>query len=215
MDKYFEQFMQILSSSVESIDETYIRFEAVGLFDGFMERTYSYELYHQLRYCQEQHKFNDFIIHAEPEKCRTFFFEKLIKKVKIEVLAGETEEEFQKRVMPDLLVHIPGNKDANIAIVEVKPERGLINKKGFTKDIEVLKQFTTGCEEARGYHKGVELLFNTAAGFNDIEKICDEYGSIIKQTLGDNWADFTNNILLMWHPGPKQALINIDWSHAK
>ena len=48
MEKLFEKFFEIFERSILNIEDTYFKFEAVGLFDGFMERTYAYELYHQL-----------------------------------------------------------------------------------------------------------------------------------------------------------------------
>ena len=54
IENLYNQFNQIFNRAVENIDTLYMRFEAVGLLDGFMERTYAYELYHQLRSAQEE-----------------------------------------------------------------------------------------------------------------------------------------------------------------
>lgn len=211
MEKLFEKFFEIFEKSILNIEDIYIQFEAVGLFDGFMERTYTYELYHQLRTLQKDYHINEFVIHAEPEKARTFFFKELVKRIEKEKIEHESEEDFQKRVMPDLLVHIPKDPNGNIAVIEVKPEKGKIDKKRFTKDIEVLKQFVIGSPNAKGYHKGVELLFNTAAGFSTEEEISKEYAPILKKTIGEDWKEFQDKILLMWHPGNSQNLIDIKW----
>ena len=211
MKALYERFITILEKAILDIENTYIKFEAVGLFDGFMERTYTYELYHQLRTCQQNEHINDFVIHAEPEKRRTFFFKEILSRIEIEKLEFELDEDFQKRVMPDLLVHIPNDPDGNIAIVEVKPEKGHINTEGFSKDIKVLKQFVTGSKEAKGYFKGIELLYKTAAGFSSEDEIRDEYAPILKEALGEGWEQFVDSLLLMWHPGVNQKLINISW----
>ena len=211
MEELFAKFFEILKESILNIEETYIQFEAVGLLDGFMERTYTYELYHQLRTSQEKYHLNEFVIHAEPEKVRTFFFKELLERIKNEKIENESYDDFQKRVMPDLLIHIPNDQNGNISIVEVKPEKGRIDKKGFTKDIQVLKQFVVGSNDAKGYHKGIELLFNTAAGYSTEEEISKEYAPMLKEAIGENWEEFQDKILLMWHPGTNQELINIKW----
>lgn len=211
MEKLFEKFYEIFERSILNIEETYIKFEAVGLFDGFMERTYAYELYHQLRTQQKDTHINDFVIHAEPEKRRTSFFKELVERIEKEKIESESEEDFQKRVMPDILIHIPNDPNGNIAIVEVKPEKGHVDKKRFSKDIKVLKQFVIGSQDAKGYHKGIELLFATAAGFSSEEDVRKEYAPIIKETIGGEWNKFKYKILLVWHPGPEQNAINIQW----
>lgn len=211
MEKLFEEFFKLFERSILKIEDTYFKFEAVGLFDGFMERTYAYELYHQLRIQQDDSHINDFVIHAEPEKRRTFFFKELVERIEKEKIESELEEDFQKRVMPDILVHIPKDPNGNVAIVEIKPEKGHIDKKGFSKDIKVLKEFVIGSKDAKGYHKGIELLFATEAGFSSEEDVRKEYAPIIKETIGDEWNAIKDRILLMWHPSPQKEAINIQW----
>jgi hypothetical protein len=211
MDELFEKFLIIFDRSILNIEDTYFRFEAVGLFDGFMERTYAYELYHQLRCQQNAGHINDFVIHAEPEKKRTLFFKELVERIEKEKIGSELEEDFQKRVMPDLLIHIPNEPNGNVAIVEIKPEKGCIDKNGFSKDIRVLKEFVVGSKDAKGYHKGIELLFATAGGFSSEDDVRKQYAPIIKKTIGEEWNKFKDKILLMWHPSPQQNAINIKW----
>jgi len=85
MDKEtkFKKFYDLLFRAIPSIDPQYMKFESVGLMDGFMERTYAYELYHQLRKFQDDLKYNDyFTIHAEPQKARTEFFHSILSRLK-------------------------------------------------------------------------------------------------------------------------------------
>lgn len=67
-EQQFARFHDLLYKAIPKIGSKYMKFEAVGLMDGFMERTYAYEFYHQLRRFQDELKYNDFTIHAEPEK---------------------------------------------------------------------------------------------------------------------------------------------------
>jgi hypothetical protein len=215
MNKYFHQFLELLEKSTKDIKEHFMKFEAEGLLDGFMERTYAYELYHQLRSAQDQLGYFDFVINAEPQKSRTHFFKCLTKRIEQEASDQETEEEFQKRVMPDILVHIPNKINENIAIVEIKPDVNKYKEKGFSKDIRVLKEFTTGSQEAAGYYKGIMLFYKTDSGANDESEIRNFYGPKIKEKLGDNWEEYIGKILLMWHPGIGQSIIDLKWEAAE
>ena len=81
----------------------------------------------------------------------------VLRRVGGEDQADDPISDFQKRVMPDLLVHVPGDINENIAIVEIKPEKKEINS-GITKDIRVLKEFIDGGDYVQGYHKGIFLM---------------------------------------------------------
>lgn len=209
IEKFYDQFSEIFNRAVSNIGPHYMRFEAVGLLDGFMERTYAYELYHKLRSAQEESRYMGFAIHAEPQKRRTAFLRSIIDR-----LSGENDNpdqnDFQKCVMPDLLVHVPNDINMNIAILEVKPEKGQPSR-GFAKDIRVLKEFVDGGESAQGYYKGISLLYHTDYGLNSEDEIKKRYADIIKETLGDSWEDYQAKILLLWHPAPGNGVIQIPW----
>ncbi len=218
IEKLYDQFNEIFNRAVVNIDTLYMKFEAVGLLDGFMERTYSYELYHQLRCAQEEFRYTEFAVHAEPQKQRTHFFRCILERLKSEN-ENPDQDDFQKSVMPDLLVHIPNNINMNIAMVEVKPEKrqpGKLPKKGqpwkgFAKDIRVIKEFLDGGEGARGYYKGISLLYKTDHGFDSEDEIKESYAGIIKGTLGGSWKDYQDRILLLWHSAPGNGIVQIPW----
>ncbi len=169
-EEQLKQLYELLLNAIPAIEPKYMIFEAVGLLDGFMERTYAYEFYHQLRRYQDELKYTDFTIHAEPEKARTQFLERILERLEAEKLENENIEDFQKRVMPDLLVHSPNNINDNIAIIEIKPEKGNVSP-GFKKDIRVLKEFIDGGEDADGYLKGIYILYSTPIGIKDPDEI--------------------------------------------
>jgi hypothetical protein len=195
-----------------------MRFEAVGLLDGFMERTYAYELYHKLRSAQEESGYTEFAIHAEPQKQRTQFLRSIIERLKSEN-DDPGQNDFQKSVMPDLLVHVPNDINMNIAILEVKPEKRKPGKlpekgqpwRGFAKDIRIMKEFLDGGQDVQGYYKGISLLYKTDHGFDSANEIKESYAGIIKGTLGDSWEDYQDRILLLWHSAPGNGVIQIPW----
>jgi len=53
IDQQFTKFNDLLFKAIPAIKGKYMTFESVGLMDGFMERTYAYEFYHQLRKFQD------------------------------------------------------------------------------------------------------------------------------------------------------------------
>ena len=209
-EKLYLQFNDILKEATTNIAPQYMLFEAVGLLDGFMERTYGYELYHQLRIFQEKFGYDQFTIHAEPQKRRTQFFKSILER-----LVKENEEieddVFQISVMPDVLVHIPNDIEGNIAVLEIKPEKGKIID-GFKKDIRVLKEFIDGGDHVRGYFRGISLLYYTNVGLTKEEDVKSLYSKTIKETVGETWEDYQDKIQLLWHPGPNKGTIQINWA---
>lgn len=209
-EKLYQQFNDILKEALTNIAPQYMLFEAVGLLDGFMERTYGYELYHQLRDFQEKFGYIQFTIHAEPQKKRTYFFKSILQR-----LAKENEEHeddvFQKCVMPDLLVHLPSDIDGNIAILEIKPEKGKVTD-GFRKDIRVLKEFIDGGDRVQGYFRGISLLYYTCSGLTQEKDVKDLYSETIKEMIGETWEEYQDKIQLLWHPAPNKGAIQINWA---
>ena len=209
LQRLYGYFNEILQEAIINIAPKYMSFEAVGLLDGYMERTYGYELYYQLRNLQEKAGYNEFTIHAEPQKRRTEFFKNILERLS-QTSHESQDEEFQKRVMPDLLVHLPNNIDGNIAILELKPEKGTASE-GFRKDIRVLKEFIDGGDGVQGYFRGISLLYYTHHGLSNTEDVKNLYSESIKRTIGDNWQEYQDKIILLWHPGSNQSAIQIAW----
>lgn len=209
--KLYQQFNKILKEAIINIESKYMEFESVGLLDGFMERTYCYELYHQLRYFQEKFDYTEFTIHAEPQKRRTEFFKSILKRLALQNDDDLEDDDFQKYVMPDLLAHLPNNIDGNIVILEIKPEKGKVTE-GFEKDIRVLKEFIDGGDGIQGYFRGISLLYHTHRGLSTEEKVKNLYSESIRKTIGDTWADYKDKIILLWHPSLNLEAIPIAWA---
>ena len=96
------------------------------------ERIFCYELYHQLRATFERESFN-FMLGGELDK------------------AGHPI--IRDGMVPDLVVHHPGDMERNLCVIEVKPVAG--RKTGFRKDVVNLLRFVT----EYSYREGILLIF--------------------------------------------------------
>jgi hypothetical protein len=61
-------------------------------------------------------------------------------------------------LIPDFVVHQPGDMDRNLCVIEVKPIGGI--RTGFAKDLQTLTAFTRNY----GYHQGVLFVFGDRHG---------------------------------------------------
>jgi len=131
-----EGFEDILEKATAAIVDRYIRLPVAKGGNTFRERVYCYELYHQLRKNWPE----DSILSVNGE----------VDKGGHPVLE---DKEHLNAVIPDLLVHMPGNMDWNFAAIEVKP--GNARLKGVRKDINTLTAFLRDW----GYERGILLFY--------------------------------------------------------
>jgi hypothetical protein len=102
MDRELQMFEDMLAAASAEIGPEYFQLPVADADAAYRERVYCYELYHRLRCLWGNFPFS---------------------------LGGEVDKSghphFQDgpyaRAKPDLLVHVPGNMDWNLACVEVKP----------------------------------------------------------------------------------------------
>jgi hypothetical protein len=131
-------------------DPDYPRF-AEGSFI-FGERAFCYELYHQLRCLLDQAQAN-----VQDWDARLV----LQGEVRKPHLLAATEEHFRvnnldRNFMPDFLLHVPGDFDAQEVMMEVKTDPDLTYS-GFQDDLAKLQQFIARYK----YKTGVFLTVNT------------------------------------------------------
>ena len=119
----------ILQQATSNIDKTYYNLPLYEQTPVYRERVYCYELYHQMRVLWPK---QPFILNGEIDKSGHKFFD--------------------KRVIPDFLIHQPGTWD-NLAVVEVKSASSLAS--GYIKDLETLHEFT----ESFGYTRAIYLIY--------------------------------------------------------
>jgi hypothetical protein len=110
-------FDAAFSAALRAIDEQYVRMPIADSAPVIRERAFAYELYHRLR-----------------ESCAVEGY----------TLTGELEKAAHpnlrdtdvKRLAPDLLVHVPGDRHSNFVAVEIKG--GVPRTDGFQKDLASL-----------------------------------------------------------------------------
>lgn len=125
--KFFDTFV----NSCAEIGPEFFRLNQANQSSEYRERVYAYELYHILRKSIGGDKaFNGLSLNGEVDK------------------AGRADFSNEK---PDLLLHSPGNKDSDIAIVEIKRCNGT----KFREAVDNLIIFTT----TYGYAGGILLAF--------------------------------------------------------
>lgn len=122
MEEHYESLLNVLCSSMESIEEKYIKFDVANVTDPIQrERAYCYELYHQIRIRDEQLT-GGYTVNSEPNKKNHPI---------IETQCGPVD--------PDFIVHNNGNMgpEDNLAIIEVKTSNGDLTA-GINKDIDTI-----------------------------------------------------------------------------
>jgi len=128
------ELTNILETATAAIEERYFRLKIDGGNPVYRERVYCYELYHQMR---TQWSCTDFVLNGEVDKSAHPIMEPL----------GANGRK------PDLLVHGPGDMNANFAIIEVKSCSA--DKRGIDKDLETLSFFRDEC----GYRRSIFLMY--------------------------------------------------------
>jgi len=136
LEKSFALLLDLIGNASARIEADYFQLPVADADAVYRERVYCYELYHQLRCLWEDFPFS---------------------------LGGEIDKQGNPHFhggpyaasVPDLLVHVPGNMDRNLAIVEAKSAKGL---GGTGDDLRKLGWF---CNSAR-YFRGVFLIYGDA-----------------------------------------------------
>jgi len=165
----FRELVQSIQRAGELMeDERHFRLPVKGKRDPiFRERVYCYELYHRLRQVLEGKQEFRYALHGEVDK------------EKHPIIAKKCG-----RKIPDLLVHVPGEMEHNLAVIEVKPSTASLD--GLKKDIKTLRCFKTKAS----YHRGIMLIYGDGT---DEPPVSIE---IARKLIG------LSTILLMWHKGP-------------
>ncbi len=134
MNGAFPQLVQMLSVAASRVTQEYFQLPVANADSVYRERVYCYELYHQLRCIWDEFGFS---LGGEVDKAGHPHFRN-------GPYAG---------AKPDLLVHVPGQMDQNLAAVEVKPATASVEE--LRHDLHKLTWF---CQRAR-YLKGVLLIY--------------------------------------------------------
>lgn len=130
-----EGFTELLQTATEQVDHRFFHISLDGGQRTYRERVYCYELYHQLRVAWPSDSL--YCLNGELDKAAHPTLVKL----------GAS------KAKPDLLVHSPGNMDANSTVIEVKCCGAA--KKGIVKDLKTLVDFRTKV----GYQRAIYLVY--------------------------------------------------------
>lgn len=173
--QHFNTFLEALIKATGRIQPKYFLLP-VAYKDKFVyrERAYCYELYHQIRNILPQDY--PYLLSGE------------VNKAGHPLIAG-----YCGSIIPDFLVHKPGNMSAddNLVIVEVKTIQGANfyrEHEVLLKDIQTIKCMTT---ILMGYYRGIILIF----GSNNHERK-DEICRIFSEKCD------SKRIILLFHNNP-------------
>jgi hypothetical protein len=168
-----EWFKSALATAAESVSRNFFQLPVAGQEDpAYRERVYCYELYHQLRSIWPFGV--RYSLGGEVDKAG----HRLIRKNALD------------RAKPDLIAHVPGDMESNLAVVEVKPRVPQVVE--IASDLRKLAAFRrdayyasaiylvygvpeakvgkllVACKEAAGNNDvdlvGIELMVHTAVG---------------------------------------------------
>jgi hypothetical protein len=183
MNDCYNALIEVISSSMESIEKKYIDFEVAKLNDPIKrERAYCYELYHQIRKRQE-HILGGYTVNSEPNKMNHPI---------IEDLCGPVD--------PDFIVHNNGNMGSkdNLAIIEIKTSNGDLTK-GINKDLDTINCMTT---IKNGYYGGVIIVYGELTKLRKIN---------LQKRIKENISEEAKRLILILQnsPAEKPEVINI------
>jgi len=134
VNEQLRTFLGMLGDATSHVGAEYFRLPVHGSPAKYRERLYCYELYHQLRCALGEFPFN---LGGEIDKGGHPHF---------------VDGPFP-RSKPDLLVHVPGSMNRNLAIVEVK--RATVRREAIRGDLLKLRWY---CDHA-AYSGGVFLVY--------------------------------------------------------
>jgi hypothetical protein len=184
MEEDIELFRGLIALATAGITPDYFLLPVADAEGGeplllYRERVYAYELYHQLR-------------RIWPEDW-------------LYTLAGEIDKRghpiirggYLDNSKPDLLVHIPGRMDANLAVLEIKPLRSDVHpgeREAFQRDLQKLAAF-----RAIGYASAFFLVFG-----EPVERV-REYRHVLRE------AGTEIDVVLLHHARPGEPAIAVGW----
>lgn len=171
MEELFNQFLDILTESIEAVEDAYFNFKVAGNEESIAikrERVYCGDLYVQMRNRSSE---SPYYINPEPNK---------IKHPHIEEPCGPVD--------PDFIVHKPGfmEADSNLVVIEVKHTAGDLTD-GLIKDVKTINCMTT---IPNGYYGGIIIIFGELTLLKQTNLI---------NRIKENKSEKTKRLVLMLH----------------
>lgn len=144
-----EQLDGIIRSAAAAIGPEYFQLPVAGREPALYERVYCYELYHQMR--------------ARWPETNLYLTGEIPKRGHEIIMAN-----IGSAVVPDFLIHEPGNMDNNHAIIEVKSSQA--SSFGIRKDLATLDQFRVQV----GYQRAIYLFYGGGIDLDLVWKLAAE-----------------------------------------
>lgn len=138
MEEDFDHLLSLFLEAIPQISHEYFLLPIADSRSIYRERVYCYELYHQLRSRWEDCPYS---LGGEVDKSGHPLF----------------RETHYARAKPDLLVHVPGSMERNLAAVEVKPVT--VTLKDLRLDVLKLRWFIRNAH----YHAGILIVYGDGA----------------------------------------------------
>ena len=187
-------FVTKMREATLCIDDKYINFPIYGEDPVLLERVYCYELYHQIR--QKIPAGATYGLMAEVDKrSNPLIYE----------IAG-------RKIIPDLIAHVPKSMQDNLAVVEVKRAFGFVGA-GVKKDLENLTTFRTMSRhgEKIGYRKAIFLAFGDDKRFvDDVKKKANKWAN--DSACGKEIQ--LDLIMFYWHEKAGTPAVCVPWNDA-
>ena len=167
----FRCFLECLIDAGSKMKAHYFQLPVAGDEESiFRERVYCYELYHQLR---------NVLGDGFPYK-----------------LDGEVDKAghpiIKEDMTPDFIVHVPGEMDRNLVVIEVKSIKVEDRISRLGKDICNLKTCLQKCK----YYRAIMLIYGGGKQ--------EELPSVVETKAKSLIGDYKDRILIVWHSGPRK-----------
>lgn len=170
------EFSQMLHAATGRICQSYFFLPIDGGTPIYRERVYCYELYHQLRLLWPTN--SSLFLSGELDKAG-------------HPILKDLGASYAK---PDLLVHLPGEMQANNIVMEIKATSA--SNRGISKDLDTLSIFRT----AVGYQRAIYLVYG-----NETENSTKRIRKIAKQ------KGIEHQFELWIHKSPGQGAMKVPW----
>ncbi len=169
-ERYFQYFIDCLEKAGEFIEQHYFKITVAEAKESvYRERVYCYELYHHLRSVLGD-EFS-YKLDGELDKMNhPQIYEKIGAK------------------KPDFVVHVPGDMNRNLVVIEVKPILTSIDR--LREDLVTLKKFIDDGK----YYRAIMLIYGNESN-KKFERIKNE---VMK------WSN--EHLLLVWHRCPEERM---------
>ena len=192
------EIIDFISKAYFNVGENYLHPKSASGDINAQERIFSYEFYHQIRKLQESNKYEykflkESTLNIEGERKKSNRYKKDKKCINLK--------------QPDIIIHIPGNNENNLLLIEIKR---IERRDNIIEDLEKLKCFIGKLD----YKYGISLIFGEIS--NENGNIWNPIKDKIKEedSNDDNLklSDYIKNqkIIILWCANKKCKFFSLE-----